>query len=244
MEAVDLKKEFFFQGNETGCLLIHGFTSTPAELRELGENLNKAGYTVLGVRLSGHGTVIEDMEKSKYTDWIHSVEDGYARLREICSTIHVIGHSMGGVLALYIAENVEVNKVVALAPALVTKDPAAKYAGIAKHFMRYSEWTERERPEEESKYLLGYSKIPVSSVNELNRLQRVTRKSLQKIKQPILIIHALKDDSIHGRGIDLIINGVSSYDIKKMYLNRCGHNITVEGEKDKVFKAVIAFLEP
>ncbi|MCL6606361.1 MAG: alpha/beta fold hydrolase [Paenibacillus sp.] len=244
MENIDLKQEFFFSGNETGCLLIHGFTSTPAEVRELGENLNKVGYTVLGVRLAGHGTVLEDMEKFKYTDWIQSAEDGYARLREICSTIHVIGHSMGGVLALCIAENTQVNKVVALAPALVTKDPVAKYAGIAKHFMRYSQWTEGERPEEESQYLLGYSKIPVSSVHELNKLQRFTRKSLHKITQPVLIIHAMKDNAIHERGIDLIVNGVSSNELKRLHLKHCGHNITVEEEKGKVFQAVIDFLEP
>jgi carboxylesterase len=244
MEDIDLKKEFFFSGNQTGCLLIHGFTSTPAEIRELGEHLNKVGYTVLGVQLAGHGTVIEDMEKSKYTDWIQSVEEGYARLQGVCSTIHVIGHSMGGVLALYLAENVDVNKVVALAPALVTKDPNAKYAGLAKYFMKYSEWTERERPEEEKKYLLGYSKIPVKSVGELNKLQRVTIKSLNKITQPILIIHAMKDNTIHEKGIDLLANGVSSKEIKKSYLDHCGHNITVECEKDIVFKEVIAFLAP
>ncbi|MEO3944750.1 alpha/beta fold hydrolase [Gorillibacterium sp. CAU 1737] len=243
MEHIEWKKEFFFSGNETGCLLIHGFTSTPAEVRELGENLNKAGYTVLGVRLAGHGTVLEEMEKAAYTDWIKSVEDGYARLRERCSTIHVIGHSMGGVLALYIAENAKVNKVVALAPALVTKDPAAKYAGIAKYFMRYSEWAEGERPEEESKYLLGYRKIPVSSVHEMNKLQRITRKSLHKITQPVLILHALNDNAIHERGIDLIEKGVSSNEVKKLHLQNCGHNVTVEKEKDTVFQAVLDFLE-
>ena len=68
MKTIDYKQSYFFSGNETGCLLIHGFTSTPAELRELGELLHKVGYTVLGVRLSGHGTTVEDLEKSNYKD--------------------------------------------------------------------------------------------------------------------------------------------------------------------------------
>jgi carboxylesterase len=42
---------FFFPGNDTGCLLIHGFTGAPTEMRPLGEFLAGKGYTVLGVRL-------------------------------------------------------------------------------------------------------------------------------------------------------------------------------------------------
>ena len=242
MENIDLKKEYFFQGNKTGCLLIHGFSSTPAELRELGENLSEEGYTVLGIKLSGHGTIVEDMEKSNYKDWIKSAEDGYERLKKTCTKIYVIGHSMGGVLALYIAENNNVNKVVALAPALVTKNKSAKYVGILKHFIKYTEWAPEERPEEEIKYLLGYSKIPLSSIQELNRLQKVTRKDLKKIEQPLLIVHAIHDNAIHENSIKLLETSVSSKQIQKLYLNNCGHNITVESEKNEVFQEVISFL--
>lgn len=52
---------FFLPGGEKGVLLIHGFTGLPAELLLMGEALNKQGFTVLGVRLAGHGTTVEDM---------------------------------------------------------------------------------------------------------------------------------------------------------------------------------------
>jgi carboxylesterase len=243
MESIDMKKEFLLSGNKTGCLLIHGFTSTPAEMWELGEKLNKEeGYTVLGVRLSGHGTDVEDMEKSQYRDWIKSVEEGYQRLKKICTKVYVIGHSMGGVLALYLAENHAVDKVITLSPALVTKSKAAKYAGIAKYFMRYTEWGPEERPIEETKYLLGYNKVPLKSVQELNRLQRAIKGELKKISNPILIIYSSKDNAIDEKGIKLIEDNVSSVKVEKVILNKCGHNITIECEKEKVFKDVIEFL--
>jgi hypothetical protein len=47
---------FYFPGNEIGCLLIHGFTGTPKEMRWMGEYLARQGYSVLGVRLAGHAT--------------------------------------------------------------------------------------------------------------------------------------------------------------------------------------------
>lgn len=243
MENIDFRQSYFFSGNDTGCLLIHGFTSTPAELRELGEHLHDAGYTVLGARLSGHGTTVEDLEKTKYTDWIHSVQEAYAQLAKTCSQIYVIGHSMGGVLALHLAENYSVQKIVTLAPALVTKDRAARYVGIAKHFLKYTEWPPEVRPEEESKYLLGYSKIPLSSIHELNRLQKTTKKSLHKVDQPLLIIHSIQDNAVHEKSIPMIEQGVASEEIKKVNLSNCGHNITIEREKKTVFAEVLQFLK-
>ena len=45
---------YYFPGNEVGIILVHGFTGSPAELKELGEELHKEGYTVQGVLLPGH----------------------------------------------------------------------------------------------------------------------------------------------------------------------------------------------
>lgn len=243
MEDINLKDEYFFKGNDIGCLLIHGFTSTPAELKELGEKLIAQGFSVLGVKLKGHGTTLEDFEKSKYTHWIDSVEKAYNKLKDFCSKIYVIGHSMGGVLTLNLAENYSADKLVLLAPALVTKDKKAIFVPILKHFMKYTEWAPVERPKEETKYLLGYSKIPLTCIHELNKLQKITKTSLDKINTPLLIIHAKKDNAIDEKGIEIIEKSVSSKEIKKVYLSKCGHNITIECEKEIVFKEVLDFLK-
>lgn len=238
----DLKKEYHFKGSKVGCLIIHGFSSTPAELRELGERLNSKGHTVLGVRLSGHGTKVEDMEKCQYIDWINSVEEGYKKLKENCTSIYVVGHSMGALLALCLSEKYKVDKIVLLSPALVTATKVAKFVPLIKHFMRYTQWEEIERPEAEMKYLLGYGKIPLKSIHELGKLQKFTRKKLNKINSPILIVCSNKDTAIGLNGISIIADNVSTKEVKKVYLNKCGHNITVECEKETVFTEVLSFL--
>lgn len=240
----DLKKEYLFEGNSTGCLVIHGFTSTPAELRELSENIrNNLGYTVLGVRLKGHGTDVLDMEKCTYMDWINSAVEAYERLKKKCEKIYVIGHSMGGAIALYIAENYEVDKVVALAPALINKSKASNLAFIIYHFLRYTSWPEEKRPEEEAKYLLGYNKVPLKSVAELNKLASAARKNLNKVNKPTLVIYSHGDNSVDERSIDLIKEKAGTRDVKIVYLEKCRHNITIECEKHKVFKEVLNFIE-
>lgn len=69
-----------------------------------GEQLAGKNFTVYEPRLTGHGTLPEDMENASYQDWIQSVEDGLDKLKETCSDIFVLGLSMGGTLTLYLAE--------------------------------------------------------------------------------------------------------------------------------------------
>ena len=90
---------FLLPGGRHGVLLIHGFTGLPAELRLLGEYLNARGFTVLAIRLAGHGTTVEDLSRMEHEDWMDSVRDGYAILSGACDRISVVGHSMGAVFA-------------------------------------------------------------------------------------------------------------------------------------------------
>ena len=90
---------FFGLGDGTngsvGCLLIHGFTGTPFEMRGLGEWLAGEGYTVLGPRLTHHGTTAADMNRSRWWDWYYSALDGWHLLNQICDEVVVVGLSMG-----------------------------------------------------------------------------------------------------------------------------------------------------
>ncbi len=107
---------FFFPGQpgQPGCLLIHGFTGTPKEMRWMGEYLHAQGYSCLGVRLAGHATRPEDMIHSRYTDWMASVEDGYHLLCGATNRVYLMGLSMGGVLALLMSTRLDVAGVVAM----------------------------------------------------------------------------------------------------------------------------------
>ncbi|MCH8176932.1 MAG: alpha/beta hydrolase, partial [Proteobacteria bacterium] len=61
----------------SAVLLIHGFLSSPAEMRSLGDRLHRQGHHVLGVRLKGHGTSPWDLRDRNWQDWQASVAPGY-----------------------------------------------------------------------------------------------------------------------------------------------------------------------
>lgn len=80
-------ESFFYPGGDPGCLVVHGFTASPQEVHWLGNHLSECGFTVLGLRLFGHGTTLNDMARSRKGDWIASVEDGYHILQSMCTTL-------------------------------------------------------------------------------------------------------------------------------------------------------------
>ena len=93
------------QKSASAVLLIHGFLSGPGELRSLGERLHADGHHVLGVRLKGHGTTPWDLRSRNWHDWVASVERGYDIIKAFSQSVHVIGFSTGGLLALNHAAN-------------------------------------------------------------------------------------------------------------------------------------------
>ena len=91
---------FFLPGGDVSCLVIHGFTSTPLEMRWLGKHLNEQGYSVYGPRLTGHGRTAQALRGVRWPHWVADVLSGIVMLRERYEKVFLVGLSMGGALAL------------------------------------------------------------------------------------------------------------------------------------------------
>jgi carboxylesterase len=101
-----------------GALVIHGFTGNPSSMRGLAESLAAAGMHVEVPRLPGHGTTVEDMIPTRWSDWTSEVEAAYQRLADRAGRIVVGGLSMGGSLTLWTGlQHPEVAGLVCVNPA-------------------------------------------------------------------------------------------------------------------------------
>src|SRR4051794_11003816 len=95
---------FEADGGPLGMLLCHGFTGTPQSMRPWAERAAAAGVTVRLPRLPGHGTRWQDLSMTRWEDWYAAVDRAFEDLRERCEAVVVCGLSMGGALALRLAE--------------------------------------------------------------------------------------------------------------------------------------------
>lgn len=91
-------------GSRRAVLVLHGYSGTPYDVRELGERLFAAGYDVYGILLPGHGTSETDFNRTRFADWYRSVRENYLFIRLRYEKTFVAGFSMGGTLALKLAE--------------------------------------------------------------------------------------------------------------------------------------------
>jgi len=107
-----------------GALCIHGFTGNPSSMRGVAEGFAAAGYHVELPRLPGHGTHVDDMVDTRWSDWSGEVDAAYQRLAARVDTVVVAGLSMGGTLTLWVAaEHPEIAGIVCVNPAAQPQPP-------------------------------------------------------------------------------------------------------------------------
>ena len=110
-------------GSSLGVLVVHGFTGTPASLRGIADAMAGAGYDVELPRLPGHGTTVDDMLATDWSDWCGEVSGAVARLAARVPRIVAVGQSMGGTLVLRAAlDHPEIAALVLINPLTQVRD--------------------------------------------------------------------------------------------------------------------------
>lgn len=224
---------FLLDGGSTGIMLIHGYTGSPTEMRLVGEYLNAAGLTVLGPRLPGHGTTVEEMNRCKWTDWTEHVEACYRELRRRCSTVFVAGLSMGSLLTLYFAaHHPEIAGAITYSPAPWVRNRLLPLTPVARHFIASrpkSGDSDLADPAAENQ-LWCYAVDPVPAAAQLYALIRQVRQLLPKLAPPLLIIYSPGDMAIHPTSAQRTYDLAGSADKEIIRLEGSGHVITVDRE--------------
>lgn len=251
-QIIPTAEPFFLLGDRSkpACLLIHGFTGTPKEMRWMGEYLNQRGFTCLGVRLAGHATIPEDMIASRWTDWTASVEDAYSLLRGVTDNIFLMGLSMGGILALLMSTRLDVKGVVAMStPYKLPDDPRLRHIEWISKIVAYmpksegepgSGWFDKEAWKEHVSYPMN----PVRSIGELNKLLGEMRAALLKVDLPVLLIHSRDDKYVSPESIEHIyVDLVNASDKTKLTITGSGHVVTRDASRRQVFEAAAEFIQ-
>ncbi|WP_053220141.1 alpha/beta hydrolase [Virgibacillus senegalensis] len=234
---------FYFAGNEIGVLVLHGFTGTTQSMRYLGEQFADEGFTVLGPRLEGHGTDPEDMEASTYEDWINTVEEGLATLKEECSKLFVAGLSMGGTLALYLAEqHPEINGILPINAAVEIPAMAENYRELSQTDTRFVSGIGSDIKRAGVKEL-AYEKTPVKSMGEIISLMELVRENLDKIQTPTLVFSSVEDHVVPPENSKLIYDSISSNEKTLLPLESSYHVATLDNDKEVIANKAIQFIK-
>ena len=237
---------FYFSGGPTGVLLLHGLSGSPAEMRLLGEALFEAGFTVLAIRLPGHGTIPEDLERATVGDWLAAAMNGYAVLAsdDKVARIAVLGHSMGALLALKLASMRQVSHVISVsAPFFIRKERGIEFLPPRERAKGMFLPKKQPRlPGIPAKCLVGYAVMPLLSVHEMLDLTEAVREALPRVEAPLLVIQGEKDHTVQTESAQYIADHAVSAVKRVLLLPRAGHRVLLGVERKKAFSRIIEFL--
>jgi carboxylesterase len=105
------------------CLLLHGLTGAPSEVRPLGEALAKAGVRTVAPLLPGHGSSAEALHDVTRRDLEDAARRSFDELHG-ARRVFICGLSMGALLALRLAAQIDLRGA-----GLALLAPAIRFAG-------------------------------------------------------------------------------------------------------------------
>lgn len=240
---------FFFNNNSrVGILLLHGFTSTPFQFKELAEHLTSKGLTVYAPLIAGHGTSPEDLIRTDPEDWKRSAERAYSKLKEKADRIVVIGNSFGGNLAFYLARERDPLAVISLGTPI-----KLRFEWIIRLRLYLYGWAKKYYKKAKRHYRIDYTDmqdevtypvIPIKSLKDfLSFLKEETIPNLDKVKIPTLIIHANTDFVVNPKSATYIHRNLGS-EHKEIYWFGSNHHVVMNDEKkEQLFERIYKFIK-
>jgi len=226
-----------------GVLLCHGFTSMPGSLAAWADHLVAAGRTVRLPLLPGHGTRWQELNRTGFDDWLTAVTVSLAELTRRCERVVVAGLSMGGTLALRLAELYpdSIDALVLVNPSVLSRDPRLRFLPVLK----------RVTP---SVAAIGgdiaapgvvepaYARTPLRALDSLRHGWSTVRADLGKVRAPLLLLHSRIDDVVEPENARVVLDEVGSTDKTEIVLERSRHVATMDLDAELIFAETDTFL--
>ena len=227
---------------DIGILLIHGFTSTTSSMMYLAQQFTEAGFHVELPSLPGHGTTWQNLNKTSYKDWIAELQKSLQTLQSRASKIYVCGLSLGGALALRMAQlNSEISGIILINNACKFTHPKFWFVPIIRFLIPSTPAiaSDIKNPKEKE---IAYDRTPTNGVYQMLRLLKIIRKNLPQTKQPVLIFKSKEDHVIPRISALFTFDKIGSSQKELIWLENSYHVATMDFDKELIAKKSVEFI--
>lgn len=195
---------------------LHGYTGYPGELALQAKRLFESGFDVFVPRYPGHGTNGKDFMRTNREDWIGEAERVLVKAFSSYGDVSLVGHSMGGAIAVILARRHLVSKVVLYAPALSIQSLPFKLVSLLSLFIkrrpqpwqsddRYPFFDERDESDDAFLGKEYWSWQYLRQIRQLGLIQREAVASLSETTADILVLTGEKDSVVDKRAGILVV---------------------------------------
>lgn len=224
------------QNDKLSCLIIHGFDGGVYEIITLSDYLTDKNYIAVCTKLKGHTGCGKDMKGTNYKDWISSAEDDLTELMKTSQNIAIIGFSMGGLIAVNLAEKYDIK-------AIVTINTPIYYWNIHRVFSNLLDDLKSKELINFKRYINAKKASPMISMLNFLKLLKITKPKLINIECPFLVLQTKDDDTTKLKSAKYIYNNISSIDKEIILYDKGGHLVLISDYKQNAIVEIEAFLE-
>lgn len=234
---------FGHERGPVGVLLCHGFTGSPQSLRPWGDHLAAAGFSVACPRLPGHGTRWQDMIDTRWPDWYGEVDRALAKLRARCDEVFLGGLSMGGTLAIRLAEQhgAAVAGLILVNPSLATQRWDVKLLPVLSKVLGSRPGVANDIKKPGSREV-AYDRLPLKAAQSLQEFWATTRADLARVDHPILTFRSREDHVVEPLSGRLLLEGVRSSDVEERVLEDSYHVATLDNDAPAIFTGSVEWI--
>lgn len=225
----------------TGILFLHGFSGGPYEIEPLAQYIEDMLHYPMEIpTYGGHGEALS-MRGYKAEHWLMDAELSYRRLAKKVDEVIIVGFSMGGVIALYLAKRYPVKKLVLLSAAVkymssvqmiedlreMAKEAVAGHLKENELFLRFEQKLRH---------------VPLTATVEFMRIVKRVLPYISQIDCPTYIVQGEKDGIVPPVAAQFLYDTLASED-KWLYLSENGkHHICFSEDCETWYEEVATFI--
>ena len=230
-------------GDARGALVLHGFTGNPQSMRGLALALADAGFTVEMPLLPGHGTEVADLVPTRWEDWSGAADAAYLDLAARCDTVVVVGLSMGGTLAVWLAEHhLEIAALVLVNPMVAAPD--ADTVGFVQAMIDNGDELAPGVGSDiamEGALESAYPELPLRAALSLFAGAAEVESGLGSVTCPVLVFTSTQDHLVDPRSSALLVERAKG-PVEQVVLDRSYHVATLDYDKDEIEARTVEFV--
>jgi carboxylesterase len=234
---------FAADGGPVGVLLSHGFTGSPASMSPWGRDLAERGHTVRVPRLPGHGTTWQEMNRTRSDDWYGELDAALTDLRSRCERVAVAGLSMGGCLALRLAQQRpdDVDALVLVNPAIHLRRFDLRLVPVLQHLLPSMPGIGNDIKKSGADEI-GYDRTPLKALASQLTMWKQVRADLPRVTAPLLMFRSTDDHVVDDSSQEIILQGVGSTVRELVTLTDSYHVATLDHDAARIFSQSAAFI--
>lgn len=245
--------EFTHVGRTDTCwILIHSYTATPAEMRELANTINVVIEDFVFVpKLSGHGEVPSNLKDKSLETWYDEVEGKYNTFYgSLCDKINLVGSSFGANIALRLAQEKDSVKNLYIINPFITKPyefhkilPFETRTKLLANILNYKKNKGNAKinsPEGLASHV-SYWNMPYDPVKDSLSFIEETTQNLNKINVPTFIAYSENDEVSGSHSATLISDNIGSSNKLVLNYKDSNHVLLMDFDKDNLIRDIIKF---